>query len=127
MLASAFVLGLLGSFHCVGMCGPIAFLLPLDRQSKTKRLYEIISYHSGRLLTYALTINPEMHEAWAGRGQELSDLHRYPEAIRDFSQAIIYDRENADYFYLIPGNGPWKSVRTCRALGPPMASTLADV
>ena len=52
MVYTAILLGLLGSFHCVGMCGPIAFLLPLDRKNRTKRLLEIISYHSGRLLTY---------------------------------------------------------------------------
>ncbi|MDH5414866.1 MAG: sulfite exporter TauE/SafE family protein, partial [Flavobacteriaceae bacterium] len=28
MLYTAFILGLLGSFHCIGMCGPIAFALP---------------------------------------------------------------------------------------------------
>ena len=29
MLLSALVLGLMGSLHCVGMCGPIAFMLPV--------------------------------------------------------------------------------------------------
>lgn len=52
MLWSAFIFGLLGSFHCVGMCGPIAFLLPLDRKSRPKRVLQIISYHAGRLFTY---------------------------------------------------------------------------
>jgi len=54
MLWSAFILGLLGSFHCVGMCGPIAFVLPLDRKRKGKRVMQIGMYHSGRLLTYSL-------------------------------------------------------------------------
>ncbi len=54
MVYTALILGLLGSFHCVGMCGPIAFLLPLDRTSKYKRTLEIISYHSGRLFTYSI-------------------------------------------------------------------------
>ncbi len=31
MLYTALVLGLLGSFHCIGMCGPIAFVLPVDK------------------------------------------------------------------------------------------------
>lgn len=53
MLYTAFILGLLGSFHCIGMCGPIAFMLPLDRKSHTKRMFQIITYHSGRLFTYA--------------------------------------------------------------------------
>ncbi|MCB0468884.1 MAG: sulfite exporter TauE/SafE family protein, partial [Aequorivita sp.] len=33
MLYTALIFGLLGSFHCVGMCGPIAFLLPVDRSN----------------------------------------------------------------------------------------------
>ena len=54
MLLSALALGLLGSFHCVGMCGPIAFMLPIDRQNKTKGFLQILSYHFGRLFSYSL-------------------------------------------------------------------------
>lgn len=54
MIITALIFGLLGSFHCVGMCGPIAFLLPLDRKSATKRTWQLISYHLGRILTYSL-------------------------------------------------------------------------
>lgn len=54
MLFSAFIFGLLGSLHCVGMCGPIAFVLPIDRQNKTKGFFQILSYHFGRLFTYSL-------------------------------------------------------------------------
>lgn len=53
MLISAILFGLLGSFHCVGMCGPIAFLLPLDRKNKTKSILQLLSYHFGRILTYS--------------------------------------------------------------------------
>ena len=54
MLISAFVLGLLGSFHCVGMCGPIAFMLPVDRTNVYKKATQIGLYHVGRLLAYSL-------------------------------------------------------------------------
>lgn len=54
MFLSAIIFGLLGSFHCVGMCGPIAFMLPVDRQNSTKAFFQILSYHLGRLLTYSL-------------------------------------------------------------------------
>ena len=54
MLYTAFILGLLGSFHCIGMCGPIAFALPLDRSSKSKMLFQTFLYHLGRLITYSL-------------------------------------------------------------------------
>ncbi|MAM30596.1 MAG: hypothetical protein CMC13_16395 [Flavobacteriaceae bacterium] len=53
MLITALIFGLLGSFHCVGMCGPIAFLLPVDRNNPVKRVLQIASYHAGRLFTYA--------------------------------------------------------------------------
>ncbi|WP_397446225.1 sulfite exporter TauE/SafE family protein [Polaribacter sp. R77954] len=54
MLVSAIIFGLLGSFHCIGMCGPIAFMLPVDRHNSVKSFFQIISYHLGRLFTYSL-------------------------------------------------------------------------
>ncbi|WP_422350125.1 sulfite exporter TauE/SafE family protein [Flagellimonas sp.] len=53
MLVSALALGFLGSLHCLGMCGPIAFMLPLDRESNVKKICQLFIYHSGRLLAYA--------------------------------------------------------------------------
>ena len=54
MLYSAFILGLLGSLHCVGMCGPIAFMLPVDRTNAIKKISQISIYHFGRLLSYTI-------------------------------------------------------------------------
>ncbi len=54
MVYTAFLLGLLGSLHCVGMCGPIAFMLPLDRKSKPKMFGQLFLYHFGRILAYGL-------------------------------------------------------------------------
>ncbi len=54
MLLSALALGFLGSLHCLGMCGPIAFLLPLDRDSKAKKIAQLFIYHAGRLLAYGI-------------------------------------------------------------------------
>lgn len=54
MLYTAFILGLLGSLHCVGMCGPIAFMLPVDRSHSIKKIGQISIYHVGRLLSYGL-------------------------------------------------------------------------
>lgn len=53
MLLSGFILGILGSFHCVGMCGPIAFMLPVDRTNSSKKIVQTVLYHIGRLLSYA--------------------------------------------------------------------------
>jgi len=54
MLYTALVLGLLGSFHCLGMCGPIAFVLPLNRDNKIKAFLQTFLYHLGRIISYAL-------------------------------------------------------------------------
>ncbi|WP_027138693.1 sulfite exporter TauE/SafE family protein [Gaetbulibacter saemankumensis] len=54
MLVSAFIFGILGSFHCVGMCGPIAFMLPVDRTNAYKKLSQITIYHFGRIMAYAI-------------------------------------------------------------------------
>ncbi len=54
MLWSALIFGLLGSFHCIGMCGPIAFMLPVDRTNSYKKISQISLYHFGRLLAYSL-------------------------------------------------------------------------
>ncbi|MHC0443558.1 urease accessory protein UreH domain-containing protein, partial [Flavobacterium sp. 3-210] len=36
-----------------GMCGPIAMMLPVDRQNETKKVTQIMTYHLGRLTAYA--------------------------------------------------------------------------
>ncbi|WP_417860282.1 sulfite exporter TauE/SafE family protein [Winogradskyella sediminis] len=54
MLISALILGLLGSLHCVGMCGPIAFMLPVDRSNSFRKVGQIGIYHFGRLLAYSI-------------------------------------------------------------------------
>ena len=54
MLWTAFILGLAGSFHCIGMCGPIAFVIPVDKSNKAKAAFQTFLYHFGRLLTYSL-------------------------------------------------------------------------
>lgn len=53
MLYTALIFGLLSSFHCIGMCGPIAMMLPVDRSNQTKRVSQIITYHLGRISAYA--------------------------------------------------------------------------
>jgi len=53
MLYSAFILGLISSFHCIGMCGPIAVMLPLGQSRPLKKLFQIATYHIGRITAYA--------------------------------------------------------------------------
>ncbi|CVK15363.1 MAG: sulfite exporter TauE/SafE family protein [Apibacter sp.] len=53
-LYTALSLGLLGGFHCIGMCGPIAFSIGLDANSKFKFYSQNILYQLGRITTYSL-------------------------------------------------------------------------
>jgi uncharacterized protein len=53
-LFSAFLVGFLGSFHCIGMCGPIALSLPVNKASVTSIIGGRVLYNSGRIMTYAL-------------------------------------------------------------------------
>jgi len=51
-ILSGFVLGFFTSFHCVGMCGPIALALPLRGKGKMIRTFGGILYNLGRTTTY---------------------------------------------------------------------------
>lgn len=53
-LISALVLGLVGSFHCVGMCGPIAVALPINSKSWLSKLSGTFLYNIGRAITYGV-------------------------------------------------------------------------
>lgn len=52
MLYSALLFGIISSFHCIGMCGPIAMMLPVDRSNEAKKVTQIITYHIGKLTAY---------------------------------------------------------------------------
>ena len=52
MIFAGFIFGLISSLHCIGMCGPIAMMLPVDRHNPTKRTLQILVYHAGRITTY---------------------------------------------------------------------------
>lgn len=52
MIWTAFLLGFLGSFHCLGMCGPIA--MAISSQDNSRFLINKIIYNLGRAVTYSL-------------------------------------------------------------------------
>ena len=49
-LVALFFLGLSGTGHCIGMCGPLVFAFP----GKTGKLSAHLCYHAGRLTTYTI-------------------------------------------------------------------------
>ena len=73
MILSALALGFLGSLHCLGMCGPIAFMLPLDRNNSIHKLLQLLLYHLGRLISYALM---GLAFGFVGKGLQLFGLQQ---------------------------------------------------
>ncbi|MBL7809573.1 MAG: sulfite exporter TauE/SafE family protein [Saprospiraceae bacterium] len=53
LILPALLLGLAGSLHCVGMCGPLLLAIPLRAKEKWDITKQMLVYHSGRILTYA--------------------------------------------------------------------------
>ncbi|OYU97100.1 MAG: hypothetical protein CFE21_02080 [Bacteroidetes bacterium B1(2017)] len=53
LFLTALLTGFFGSFHCAGMCGPIAFALPGKKQEGALFYIGRLVYNFGRILTYA--------------------------------------------------------------------------
>ncbi len=53
-LWSALVLGVMGSLHCAGMCGPLTLLLTARGGARSAALLSRLAYQTGRVLTYCL-------------------------------------------------------------------------
>ncbi len=51
---AGFTIGLMGSMHCIGMCGPIALALPVHGGPRSTRWIRIGLYNMGRAATYAM-------------------------------------------------------------------------
>ncbi len=54
MFLTAFAIGALGSFHCIGMCGPIALSVPMGGKHGLVGALRAVAYNLGRMSTYAL-------------------------------------------------------------------------
>ncbi len=53
-LYTALTIGLIGSFHCIGMCGPIAVALPVGNRSWSGKVIGVLLYNLGRAATYGV-------------------------------------------------------------------------
>lgn len=56
LLLSALILGVLGSGHCLGMCGGLmgALTLAIPPEQRARRLQLLLAYNLGRICSYAL-------------------------------------------------------------------------
>ncbi len=55
IIISAFMMGFIGSVHCVGMCGPLAISMPFSFFSSFKKWTAILLYNIGRVIAYSIT------------------------------------------------------------------------
>jgi len=51
---SGFIIGIVGSLHCAGMCGPLALALPVPQGGRAQFVAGRLLYNAGRVVTYAL-------------------------------------------------------------------------
>ena len=73
MFLTALIFGLLGSFHCIGMCGPIALVLPVHHNNTFQKGLNIMLYHLGRILAYG---SIGFLFGWLGKGLYLSGFQQ---------------------------------------------------
>lgn len=73
-LLTAFTIGLVGSLHCLGMCGPIAIGIPLHRDNWFKKVIGGLLYNSGRIITYGVL---GAIFGLLGRGIQLAGLQQW--------------------------------------------------
>jgi len=89
----AFVTGLLGSMHCVGMCGPIVLALPVGGLTSKKVWLSRGIYQTGRTMAYTLLglLPGLLGEAisFAGFQQKLSVLAGFTLLIAAFAPRVL--------------------------------------
>ncbi len=49
-----FLMGLLGSVHCIGMCGPLVMALPISHKTNLQKMAALFLYHAGKISSYAI-------------------------------------------------------------------------
>ncbi|MTG98151.1 MULTISPECIES: sulfite exporter TauE/SafE family protein [Myroides] len=53
-MLTGLIFGLVSSLHCIGMCGPIALMLPVSKDNQAKKVMQILTYHLGRISAYSI-------------------------------------------------------------------------
>ncbi|MDG1874025.1 MAG: sulfite exporter TauE/SafE family protein [Mariniblastus sp.] len=54
LLGTVLVASLLGSLHCVGMCGPFALIAGADPEKRQAAVVPTVAYSAGRLVSYSI-------------------------------------------------------------------------
>jgi len=73
----AFFIGLFGSLHCIGMCGPLAFAIPSFHAQWWLIVADKLLYNFGRVITYSflgLLIGYAGKQLWLSDAQQLVSI-----------------------------------------------------
>jgi len=73
-LWTTFMLGLVGSLHCAGMCGPLALALPVAGNTRSAFVLGRLLYNLGRIMTYCIL---GVVFGLAGQGLALAGLQKW--------------------------------------------------
>ncbi|MCS6818615.1 MAG: sulfite exporter TauE/SafE family protein [Chitinophagales bacterium] len=109
--AGAFILGLMGSFHCAGMCGPISMALPVGGLTRDKKILAVLAYHLGRITSYGLI---GWAIGWLGLGIRLAGVQQYLSVILGvllLCFAIMPQRFKNEVERKLGNNPIWKLAR----------------
>jgi uncharacterized protein len=71
---AGFIMGFVGSLHCVGMCGPLSLAVPTSHLPPAEKFFSLLLYQSGRIITYSLL---GFVFGLAGRGLYLGGLQQW--------------------------------------------------
>jgi len=93
LLPPAFLAGLLGSGHCLGMCGSLVAALSLSGNRKLGGLTFHLFYNCGRIATYTLI---GLTVGWLG------SAFTYSDALAPFSRVVLL---GSDLFIVLVGLG----------------------
>ena len=70
---TAFITGLLSSFHCAGMCGPIALATPTVGDTNAQRIFGKFIYQFSRIMVYVML---GLLFGWFGYGLHLAGFQQ---------------------------------------------------
>lgn len=94
---TAITIGLMGSLHCIGMCGPIALAVPLNNKGKGYRFLGSFNYLFGKALTYSLL---GLFSGALAKMITLTGFQRYISLITGILILVVFIIQKVDKGYL---------------------------
>lgn len=103
---TAIVLGILSSFHCLGMCGPIALATPVINKNEFTQFFSRLIYNLGRTFSYLII---GLFAGLAGKGLYMAGIQQ---SLSIFAGLVLF------IWIVIPKLNPenWKKLNNNRIL-----------